>query len=254
MTVTSNTVTTNTVTSNTVTSNGAASVTDEAPVTGTTAATFGAGGAEPYARALLRGDTVQLVPSDRDTRETTMDVARWNADADLIDLTLLGAVTGPTLDVGCGPGRMVRAALDLGMEVLGVDVSPTAISIAERAGLPVLERSVFDALPREGEWQTVLLVDGNVGIGGDVPALLARCAELLTTGGEIVVELSSDRDRDLTYTGTLVDSSGARSATFPWAEVGLTRLIAIAPGLGLDVRQSWELGERNFCRLAAHQQ
>ncbi|MCU1424181.1 MAG: hypothetical protein JWM51_472 [Microbacteriaceae bacterium] len=220
----------------------------------TTTATFGAGGAEPYARALRRGDTVQLVPSDQETLKTTMDVARWNADADLIDLSLLCAVTGPTLDVGCGPGRMVRAALDLGMEVLGVDVSPTAIEIAENAGLPVLERSVFEPLPREGEWQTVLLVDGNVGIGGDVRVLLARCTELLTHGGEIVVELSADRNRDVTYTGTLVDSSGARSASFPWAEVGLTRLTALAPELGLDVRQAWELGERNFCRLAAHQQ
>jgi hypothetical protein len=97
----------------------------------------------------------------------------------------------------------------------------------------------------------VLLVDGNVGIGGDVRELLVRCAELLTAGGEIVVELNHDRDRDVTYTGTLVDSSGARSASFPWAEVGLNRLAALAPELDLDLRQAWTLGERNFCATAA---
>ena len=160
--------------------------------------TFGSGGAEPYAEALRRNDAVTLLLRDDDlgaASHSTMDVARWNAGADDADLTLLRSVAGPVLDIGCGPGRMVRAALDLGLEVLGVDVSPTAIEIASEARLPVLERSVFDALPDEGEWQTALLVDGNIGIGGDVRAMLSRCRELLTATGEIVVELHPDADR-----------------------------------------------------------
>ena len=215
--------------------------------------TFGSGGAEPYAEALRRNDAVTLLLRDDDlgaASHSTMDVARWNAGADDADLTLLRSVTGPVLDIGCGPGRMVRAALDLGLEVLGVDVSPTAIEIASEARLPVLERSVFDALPDEGEWQTALLVDGNIGIGGDVRAMLSRCRELLTATGEIVVELHPDADRNNTYTGTLVDARGGESGVFPWAEIGLTPMTLLAADMGLTLLQSWMLDGRTFCRLA----
>jgi len=215
--------------------------------------TFGSGGAEPYAEALRRNDAVTLLLRDDDkgaASHSTMDVARWNAGADDADLTLLRSVTGPVLDIGCGPGRMVRAAMDLGLEVLGVDVSPTAIEIAREAGLPVLEGSVFDALPGEGGWQTALLVDGNIGIGGDVRAMLSRCRELLTATGEIVVELHPDAQRNNTYTGTLVDARGGESAYFPWAEIGLTPMVALAADMGLALLQSWKIDGRTFCRLA----
>jgi hypothetical protein len=145
---------------------------------------------------------------------------------------------------------MVRAAMDLGLVVLGVDVSATAIQIATEAGLTVLERSVFDALPAEGQWQTALLVDGNIGIGGDVRAMLQRCRELLSPTGEIVVEVHDDPDLDNTYVGQLVDARGGESAFFPWAEIGLNPLTRIAEDLGLALVQSWTIDGRTFCRLA----
>jgi SAM-dependent methyltransferase len=215
--------------------------------------TFGSGGAEPYAQALRQNDAVTLLLRDDErgaASESTMDVARWNAGADDADLTLLRSVAGPVLDIGCGPGRMVRAAAGLGLEVLGVDVSPTAVAIATEAGLPVLERSVFDAVPGEGSFQTALLVDGNVGIGGDVPALLVRCRSLLTATGEIVVELHPDDGRDSTYTGRLVDARGAESELFPWAEIGLRPMTELAARLGFTLLQSWTIDGRTFCRLA----
>jgi SAM-dependent methyltransferase len=214
--------------------------------------TFGAGGSEPYARALRGTDTKPLLLHKVNSRSTSikeMDVARWNSDADDTDMRLLASVRGPVLDVGCGPARMVRAALDLGLQALGIDVSPAAVEVARRSGVQVLERSVFDILPLEGQWQTVLLVDGNIGIGGDVDALLRRCRELISTAGEIVVEVDVDSERDRTYTGRLVDAHGGRSASFPWAEIGLDPLVARAETLGLELRQAWTAGERSFCRL-----
>jgi SAM-dependent methyltransferase len=216
-------------------------------------ALFGAGGSEPYARALRRTAQAPLVlhesSSGQLTSRITMDVDRWSADADTTDLTLLSGVRGPVLDIGCGPGRMVRGAVALGLEVLGIDVSPAAIEVARAEGLPVLFASVFDAIPHEGAWQTVLLVDGNVGIGGDVPAMLMRCHDLIASDGEIVVELNADDTTDRAYTGTLVDSDGGSSALFPWAEVGLDRITSLAPTLGLELRRSWVTDGRSFCRL-----
>jgi len=216
-------------------------------------ATFGAGGAEPYASALLGGEVIYLRDVRARSPRVTMDVARWNADADDTDLTLLTSVTGPVLDVGCGPGRMVRAALGLGMHALGLDVSAAAIELAGSLGGAYHLGSVFDAVPAAGIWQTVLLVDGNIGIGGDIPALLARCRDLLGRGGEIVVELDADPQRDAHYTGQVVDARGATSDSFPWAEIGHDRLLRLLPGLGLREVQSWELAGRSFCRLATAQ-
>jgi len=211
---------------------------------------FGAGGGEPYERALRSAGTGMLfLHSSRGTETAAMDFARWTRDADEVDLVLLSSVLGPVLDVGCGPGRMVRAALELGLEVLGLDVSSAAVELAANAGLPVVEGSVFDDVPHEGGWQTVLLVDGNIGIGGDVTALLTRCAELLSPSGEIVVELHSDEHRESRYTGRLVDLDGRSSATFPWAEIGLHPMVGLAEELGFDLRQAWSAGERSFCRL-----
>lgn len=214
--------------------------------------TFGAGGEEPYAQALRRDDQMIYL---RDARSDSlapsfvMDVARWSDDADPTDVSLLEGVTGAVLDIGCGPGRMVKAAMALGLAALGIDVSPTAIDIASEAGLMVLKRSVFERLPREGSWGLALLVDGNIGIGGDPTALMKRCAELIADDGSIVVEVHSDRQHDLSYHGTIVDMHGNQSDEFPWSEIGSSALEGRAYPLGLELEGSWETGGRAFCRF-----
>jgi len=213
-----------------------------------TEATFGAGGSEPYASALRGGELLYL----RDARSTrvTMDVSRWSADADFADLTLLASVTGPVLDIGCGPGRMVRAALGLGLQALGLDVSAAAIALAGKHGGTFHVGSVFEPVPGEGIWQTALLVDGNIGIGGDIPALLTRARDLTAPTGEIVIELHSDPTHEAHYLAQVVDSRGGSSDEFPWAEIGREPLLAMLPELGLRPVQCWEIDDRSFCRLA----
>ena len=225
-------------------------------------ATFGSGGAEPYARALRHEGLLQLVrvtggagrpasPPAAGDADEAFDVARWSADADAADLTTLDDETGPVLDIGCGPARMVRAAVDRGLTVLGLDVSPTAVAMAREAGLPVAGGSVFDPLPREGQWNLALLLDGNVGIGGDPTALLTRCAEILTATGSIVVETAPEASLDDSYEAHVVDDQGHASATFPWAEVGREALHRHAQRSGLRVAQTWSVDGRTFCRLRA---
>ncbi len=211
-------------------------------------ATFGSGGAEPYARALLQEEETLYLHS-ADGSRARFDVARWAEDADSTDRALLRHARGPVLDVGCGPGRMVKAAVAHGMRALGVDVSPVAVEIVRAAGLPVHLGSIFDPIPYEGSWSTALLLDGNIGIGGDPRALLVRCRQVLRSSGDILVETHPDPVRDRAYEGSLVGQDGHVSDVFPWAEVGRAALAAHADDAGLRVAQSWTGGGRSFSRL-----
>ncbi|MDJ0377193.1 class I SAM-dependent methyltransferase [Cryobacterium sp. PH31-L1] len=219
--------------------------------------TFGAGGSEPYAQALQSDDNVLYLHGHRadadpstPARVSTMHAGRWSAGADAIDRSLLAGLAGPVLDIGCGPGRMIQAAIDEGLDALGVDVSPTAVRIALAAGLAVLQRSVFDDIPLAGTWGTLLLVDGNIGIGGDPDALLERCVFLLAADGVLVVEVNRDPEHDVAYEGTLHDAAGHTSDAFPWAEIGVNALLRRAAKVGLIQVAEWTRGGRSFVRLA----
>jgi SAM-dependent methyltransferase len=220
-------------------------MTMEAPVS------FGAGGGEPYARALRTDGRLRLTDTSRPGSAVTLDVGRWSAAADRVDRSLLDGVDGPVIDIGCGPGRMLVAARTLGIPALGVDVSADAVAIAQRSGGTALQGSVFDEVPDEGHWDTALVIDGNIGIGGDPAALLARCAEIVRVGGRIVVETHVDRHADRVYTARVVDADGHQSEGFPWAEVGVDALLDHAESVGLVARQSWTASGRTFCELVA---
>ena len=175
-----------------------------------------------------------------------MDVDRWHADVDDVEVALLATLPDPVLDVGCGPGRSVAALAAAGRPALGVDPSPAAVQVASRRRVPVLLRSVFAPLPGERRWGAVLLLDGNVGIGGDPVALLARAGELVRPGGHVVAEVAPPGTPTdtltvrLESTGGVGGGAGGAGPWFPWARVGADAVggLAVAAGLeprGLDV-------------------
>jgi glycosyltransferase A (GT-A) superfamily protein (DUF2064 family)/SAM-dependent methyltransferase len=190
--------------------------------------------AEPI---ILRGDDGHVFP---------LDVAKYAAEPDAVDHEILDRCTGPTLDIGCGPGRLAAELARRGVPSLGVDVTPVALLIARAAGAMALCRSVFDRLPGEGRWPHALLIDGNIGIGGDPTALLRRVkAILLPRGGELLVETAAcelDERHELR-----VDGQGA---TVPWASVGSKALLERAEPLGYRLASSWETAGRRFAVLA----
>src|SRR5271155_3152900 len=62
-----------------------------------------------------------------------LEVDRWLDDADAVDLRILERVRGPVLDVGCGPGRHVEALTQRGIDVLGMDLIPDFVAVAQRS-------------------------------------------------------------------------------------------------------------------------
>lgn len=208
------------------------------------------GALHPYEEALFTRSPLSLVTSDG--RTIDLDVSRWLAAVDGADETVLARCVGPVLDVGCGPGRFVRALAQRDQPVLGVDIAGGPVRRAERDGLPVLLRSVFDALPDEGLWSTVLLLDGNVGIGGDPVALLERAADLLEPGGRLIVEVWTDHALADGPTSVRFASRGRTvGPVFGWAFVGTSALLAYARRTGYSLDEVWSSGGRGFVALTA---
>jgi len=174
---------------------------------------------------------------------------RWLAEPTPEEDELLDALTGPVLDVGCGPARHALALNRRGVVALGIDTAPAAVDVALRRGATVIERSVFHRVPAEGRWRSVLLLDGNIGIGGDPVALLARVGQLVQPSGVIAVEVEGDGIGLEELTVRLVDHGRTRSPWFEWARVGLDGLAAVADRAGLDVMRVWEGGGRWFAFL-----
>jgi SAM-dependent methyltransferase len=173
---------------------------------------------------------------------------RWCGAVDATDTELLARAPGAVLDLGCGPGRLVIELAGQRRHAAGVDTSRVAVRLARSGGATALCRSLFDPLPGEGSWDTVLLADGNVGIGGDPAALLTRCRELISPAGRVLAEL------DPPGTGVRTDRvrlehGSRRGSWFDWAHVGADAVEGVAGDAGLCVAETWERSGRSFATL-----
>jgi SAM-dependent methyltransferase len=168
----------------------------------------------------------------------------WNFDA-----AVVGLCDGPTIDLGCGPGRLVVNLIQRGVPALGVDQSATAVALARRSGAPALRRDVFAPLPATGRWSTVLLADGNVGLGGDPRRVLHRAGELLRYGGHCVTEF--DRaTAGVVSRWVRLESSRTIGPWFRWASVGIDSACDLANEVGLTITAVHPVGDRVLATLA----
>lgn len=199
----------------------------------------------------LDGSAVYLRHADG--RRELLPTRRWTAGLQPGDEGLLAWCAGPTLDVGCGPGRLARALGERGVPALGIDVSGSALALAREAGARVLQRDVFGDVPQAGAWSRLLLADGNIGIGGDPVRLLARCRGLLSPQGLVLAELAPAAVvadvSGVRRSFRLESASGQVSAWFPWAVVDLGAVRRVARAAGLGVLAAWQEAGRSFVAL-----
>ena len=179
------------------------------------------------------------VTVDGDGAHLVLDAARWSSAPDDVDELMLSRCEAPVLDLGCGPGRLVTAAGERGLAALGVDVSELAVELTRRRGGSVLRRRVQGRLPAEGRWGTVLLADGNIGIGGDPSGMLERCRRLLRPGGLLLVEADADDAADDRAAVVLRAEDGRRSRPLPWARVGSRVLARLLQENDFSVVEEW---------------
>ncbi|MSZ77947.1 MAG: methyltransferase domain-containing protein [Actinobacteria bacterium] len=159
-------------------------------------------------------------------------MADWIREPDLADHELVSLCDGPTIDIGCGPGRLAATLASRGHIVLGIDIVHEAVHQTRERGVAALRRDVWDTLPGEGRWATALLADGNVGIGGDPVALLRRAREVLDPRGRVVVEVAPPGVPHAVRWAT-IECADARSKPFRWAVLGVDDVARVAAEAGL---------------------
>jgi SAM-dependent methyltransferase len=166
------------------------------------------------------------------------------------------------LDVGCGPGRHLRALRARGVTAVGVDISRRFV---ELAGPPVV-RGDARALPvRPGSFDAAIsLCQGGFGLPDPAHALeddrsvLAGIAAALRPGGRVALTafsayfqlryLEADRDHFDAATGVNHERTEVRSEQGEPAQVDLwtacytpRELRLLAAAVGLEVEQLWSV-------------
>jgi SAM-dependent methyltransferase len=205
------------------------------------------GALAPYETSLAGAGPLAMLADDGDC--IALDVERYLDAVTAADETVLDRCRGPVLDVGCGPGRMVAALAERGVAALGVDIAPMAVELTRSRGVPVLLRDLFARVPGEGRWPTALVIDGNIGIGGDVDRILRRIDRLLAADGRAVVETAADPATDRTMLVRFARAGVTTGPPFAWSVIGGHALAARAGRVGFGLLDAWTADGRHFVEL-----
>ncbi len=176
-----------------------------------------------------------------------LPLGRWLGTPDAAEEAVLERAVGPVLDLGCGVGRHVVALTRRGVRAVGVEISPVAATIARERGAEVIQASAFER-PTTSEWRTILLLDGNIGIGGDATRLLRRAASLLLPRGAVLVELEAPA-RAPRAQRVRLEGAHVTSHWLPWHFVDCEEIDHLARSSGLGVVERWGAGDRWFAQL-----
>jgi SAM-dependent methyltransferase len=97
---------------------------------------------------------------------------------------------GRVLDIGCGPGHVGRFLTDLGLDVIGVDLSPAMIDVARRLN-PEMTFEVSDMKRLEHDDGSVVGIVAFYSLihiaRADMPAVLTELRRALMPGGKLLI-------------------------------------------------------------------
>lgn len=151
---------------------------------------------------------------------------------------------GPVLDLGAGAGRVALYLQERGLRVTAVDSSLGATEVCQRRGIADVRLGDVNDPPGDRTWAAVLLLCGNLGLGGSWDGcrhLLARLAGLTAPGAVLVGDSvtpdgSPEVELRIRY----------RHLVTPWwpqYNIPSSRLATLVEGTGWNLERHLEDGE-----------
>lgn len=105
---------------------------------------------------------------------------------------------GPVLDLGAGAGRVALHLQERGLRVTAVESSPGAAEVCRRRGVLDVRVQDLNDPPTDQAWRTVLLLCGNLGLGGSWEGnrrLLSKLADICAPGALLLGDSVNHTDR-----------------------------------------------------------
>ena len=135
-----------------------------------------------YGEGLLPdgGEAAAITVRMSDGTHAPLALDRFLAPADATDEAILAELAGPVLDVGCGPGAICTRSRGAACSGSASTSRPPPSRSRARAARTRSSARSSTRSRGAGTWRSALLLDGNIGIGGDPVRLLERVRSLLT--------------------------------------------------------------------------
>lgn len=114
-----------------------------------------------------------------------------------LEKKLISLSRGDILDVGCGTGNYIPLLMKQG-RVLGIDISPNIIDVAQENGFKNCKLADIFTFPTAKKYDTITFLENNLGLGGTVnktKKLLKKISGLLKDGGQILAIASRVPDK-----------------------------------------------------------
>lgn len=104
---------------------------------------------------------------------------------------------GPVADVGCGPGQIARYLHDLGLPVLGIDLSPQMVALAQRLHpeLTFAQGTMLALDAADAAWGGIVAFYSVIHLPPDaVPDSLREFHRVLRPGGLLLLAFHAGRE------------------------------------------------------------
>jgi len=114
------------------------------------------------------------------------DPSEWPKE----ELTILGHVKSPVMDIGCGAGRHSLYLQEKGLDVLAVDNSSGAVEVSRKRGVKQVELlSIFDLSHIDRKFSTFLMFGNNINLAGSYYGTIGFLQEIkrLSNPGAVLI-------------------------------------------------------------------
>lgn len=172
---------------------------------------------------------------------------------------------GKTLDVGAGAGAHSIYLHESGIDVLAMDISPTAVEYIQSKGVRAIQVNFFEY--QEETFDTILMLMNGIGIAGTLSNLentLKHAYQLLNKDGQLVIDTSDIyyiyqeedgsvwMDLNTEYYGDFnyqMEFQEVKGEWFKWLFVDLRNLTQSAENIGFEVELLYEYDDQYLVRL-----